>query len=207
MTIHWRLPVSAALALALAAWPAADAWAQGRVPTTSVSTADIVRAVQANPVMAPQATAEAVAAGDPENAGAIVGAVIRALQPTDRRALAPEVVTSAIAALPAGQRTGLAPSCACSAIRAVPSAEQAGVVPAIISAAVTLAPQARNQILTCALEAAPALVAAINEAVSSPGSAEAGGGAPASGSLPGSGLGLESTLPAKQTCASPPCPG
>lgn len=207
MTIHWRLPVSAALALTLAAWPAADAWAQGRVPTSSVSTADIVRAVQANPVTAPQVTAEAVAAGNPENAGAIVGAVVGALQPTERRALSPQVVTSAIAALPAGQRTAMAASCACAAIRAVPTAEQSGVVPAIISAAVAQTPQARNQILTCALEAAPALVAAINAAVSSPGAAQSGGGAPPSGSLPGSGLGLESTLPANQTCASPPCPG
>lgn len=207
MITLWRRPAFTALALALAAWPAVEASAQGSGLTAPVSTAEIVRSVQANPAGAARITAEAVATGKPDSAGTIVGAVVGVLQPSDRRALAPTIVTAAIAALPAAARTSAAPSCTCSAIRAVPVAEQPGVVPAIISAAVALAPQATNLIVTCAIEAAPTLVAAINAAASSPAVTQLEGGAPPSTPLPGSSIGIESTLPANQSCASPPCPG
>ena len=208
MTIHRRWRVLVALALALTAWHAVEARAQSPVSAAvSVSTAEIVRAVQANPGGAPQTTAQAVAAGQPENAGTIVGAVVGALEPSDRRALAPNVVTAAIAALPAAQRTAIAPSCACSAIRAVPAAERPGVVPSIISAAVAMAPEARAPIVACAIEAAPALVAAISAAAGSTGAVGLEAGVPPSTPLPGSSLGIDSTLAPKQNCASPPCPG
>ena len=207
MTIHRRRRVLVTLALALTAWPAVEARAQSPVPAVlSVSTVEIVRAVRANPAGAPQATAQAVAAGQPENAGTIVGAVVGALEPTDRRALAPNVVTAAIAALPAAQRTAMAPSCTCSAIRAVPAAERPGVVPSIISAAVAMAPEARAQIVACAIEAAPGLVEAISEAAGSTGAVQLEAGVPPSTPLPGSSIGIDSTLAPKQNCASPPCP-
>jgi hypothetical protein len=209
MTIHRRRRALVALALALTAWPAVEARAQSPVPaaTAAVSTAEIVRAVRANPAGAPRTTAQAVAAGQPENAGTIVGAVVGALEPSDRRALAPNVVTAAIAALPAAQRTAMAASCACSAIRAVPAAERPGVVPPIISAAVAMAPEARAQIVTCAIEAAPALVEAISEAAGSTGAVQLEAGVPPSTPLPGGSIGIDSTLAPKQNCASPPCPG
>jgi len=207
MTIRRRRRVLVVLALALTAWPAVEAGAQRPVPAAaSISTAEIIRAVQANPAGAPQTTAQAVAAGRPENAGTIVGAVVGALEPTDRRALAPTVVTAAIAALPSEQRTPMAPSCACSAIRAVPADERPRVVPSIISAAVAMAPEARAQIVTCAIEAAPALVAAIYGAAGSTGAVPLEAGVPPSTPLPGSSIGIDSTLAPKQNCASPPCP-
>ena len=208
MTIHRRRRALVALALALTAWPAVEARAQSPVPpAVSVSTAQIVRAVQANPAGAPRTAAQAVAAGQPEHAGTIVGAVVGALEPGGRRALAPNVVTAAIAALAAEQRTAMAPSCACSAIRAVPADERAGVVPSIISAAVAMAPEARAQIVACAIEAAPALVAAIDAAAGSPGAVQLEAGVPPSTPLPGNSIGIDSTLAPKQNCASPPCPG
>jgi len=208
MTIHRRRRVLVALALALTAWPAVGTPAQSPVSAAaSVSTAEIVRAVRANPAGASQTTAQAVAAGQPENAGTVVGAVVGALEPSDRLALAPGVVTAAIAALPARQRTPMAPSCACSAIRAVPADERSGVVPSIISAAVAMAPEARAQIVACAIDAAPALVAAIDAAAGSAGAVQLEAGVPPSTPLPGNSIGIDSTLAPKQNCASPPCPG
>lgn len=208
MTIHRRRRVLVALALALTAWPAVGARAQSPVPAAvSMSTAEIIRAVQANPAGAPRTTAEAVAAGRPGDAGAIVGTVVGTLEPSDRRALAPDVVTAAIAALPASQRTAMAPACTCSAIRAVPADERSGVVPSIISAGVAMAPEARVQIIGCAIEAAPALVAAIQAAAGNTGDIQLEAGVPPSTPLPGSSIGIDSTLAPKQNCASPPCPG
>lgn len=208
MTMHRRWHVLAALVLALAAWPAVEARAQRPAQATaSAPTAEIVRAVQANPAGAPRTTAQAVAAGRPENAGTIVGTVVGALEPSDRRAFAPNVVTSAIAALPAEQRIPMAPSCACSGIRAVPADERPGVVPSIISAAVAIAPEARAQIVACAIEASPALVAAISTAAGSTGDGQSAAEVLPSTPLPGNSIGIDGTLGAKQTCASPPCPG
>ena len=214
MKIPGRSARLAGLALALAASAASLAWAQPQTPAKQVSTAEIVRAVQTNPTSAPQLTARVVATGQPENAGTVVGAVVGALDPSDRRALAPTVVTSAIAALPAPQRTPLAPSCACAAVRAVPASEQAGVVPAIVAAAVAMAPQARPQIVACAIAAAPSQAAAIAAAVGPVEAAQletSGGGSFSSGTspIPSTSIGIESTLAAgssNQSCASPPCP-
>src|SRR5712691_6055516 len=89
----------AGLALSLTAWWAATRSAQPPVPTAPASTAAVGRSVEANPASVPQATAQAVAAARSEDAAPIVGAVVGILQPPDRRALAPSVVTAAIAAL------------------------------------------------------------------------------------------------------------
>jgi len=183
------------LALGLTAWGAAAVWAQPPAPAIPASIAEVVRSIEANPASAPQATAQAVAAGRSEDAAPIVGAVVRILQPADRRSLAPSVVTAAIAALVAPDRTPFAPAVACAAIRAVPAPEQPGVVPAIVRAAVALAPQARPQIVACAGALAEQL-----EAASSPATP-----------LPGNSIGIDITLRPRQmgprqSCASPPCP-
>jgi hypothetical protein len=199
MTRRFRHPLRSALVLALAVWWTAAVWAQAPV-------ADLVRAVQANPSVASQVVAQAVAAGQPEDAAGIVGAVVAALQPTERRTLAPTVVSAAIAALPATQRTPYAPSLACAAIRAVPAAEQPTVVPAVVSAAIALAPQARPQIVACAIEAAPTLAAMITTAAGGALAAQFEGSSAPSTPLPGSSIGVDSTLVTRQSCASPPCP-
>ena len=196
----------AGLVLGLAAWGAATGWAQPPVSASPASTAEVVRSVDANPASAPQATAQAVAAGRSEDAAPIVGAVVGILQPADRRALAPSVVSAAIAALVVPDRTPFAPSVACAAIRAVPAPEQPGVVPAIVSAAVALAPQARPQIVACAIQAAPALIAAINDAAGGALAAQLEGATSPATPLPGNSIGLDSTLGPRQSCASPPCP-
>ena len=166
----------------------------------------MVRSVEANPAGAPQATAQAVAAGRSEDAAPLVAAVVGILQPADRRALAPSVVTSAIAALAVPDRTPFAPAVACAAVRAVPAPEQPGVVPAIVSAAVALAPLARPQIVACAIAAAPALVAAINDAAGGALAAQLEAASSPPTPLPGNSIGLDSTLGPRQSCASPPCP-
>ena len=196
----------AGLVLGLVAWWVATVWAQSPVSPSPASTAEVVRSVDANPASAPQATAQAVAAGRSEDAAPIVGAVVGILQPADRRALAPSVVSAAIAALVVPDRTPFAPSVACAAIRAVPAPEQPGVVPAIVSAAVALAPQARPQIVACAIQAAPALIAAINDAAGGALAAQLEAATSPATPLPGNSIGLDSTLGPRQSCASPPCP-
>jgi hypothetical protein len=196
----------AGLALGLATWGAATGWAQSPAPTFPASTAAVVRSVEANPASAPQATAQAVAAGRSEDAASIVGAVVSILQPADRRALAPSVVSAAIAALVVADRTPFAPSVTCAGIRGVPAPEQPGVVPAMVSAAVALAPQARPQIVACAIQAAPALIAAINEAAGGVLAAQLEAATSPATPLPGNSIGLDSTLRPRQSCASPPCP-
>ena len=184
----------AALVLTLAAWSFATAGAQPPAPAAPLSTAEVVRSVEANPAGAPQATAQAVAAGRSEDAAPLVAAVVGILQPADRRALAPSVVTSAIAALAVPDRTPFAPAVACAAVRAVPAPEQPGVVPAIVSAAVALAPLARPQIVACAIAAAPALVAAINDAAGGALAAQLEAASSPPTPLPGNSIGLDSTL-------------
>ncbi|PYM43454.1 MAG: hypothetical protein DME16_22580 [Candidatus Rokuibacteriota bacterium] len=196
----------AGLVLTLAAWSFATAGAQPPAPAAPLSTAEVVRSVEANPAGAPQATAQAVAAGRSEDAAPLVAAVVGILQPADRRALAPSVVTSAIAALAVPDRTPFAPAVACAAVRAVPAPEQPGVVPAIVSAAVALAPLARPQIVACAIAAAPALVAAINDAAGGALAAQLEAASSPPTPLPGNSIGLDSTLGPRQSCASPPCP-
>src|SRR2546426_12406069 len=114
----------AGLVLGLVAWWVATVWAQSPVSPSPASTAEVVRSVEANPAGAPQATAQAVAAGRSEDAAPIVAAVVGILQPADRRALAPSLVTSAIAALAVPDRTPFAPAVACAAGPAGPAPRQ-----------------------------------------------------------------------------------
>ena len=200
----WTLTLAMMLVGVSAPWARLEAPAQTAMPRNAA----LVEAVTSDPNGAPRLTAQEVAAGSPESAPPIVGAVVGALPPGQpRQTLAPRVVSAAIAALPPAERVPQAPACACAAIRAVPPAEQGRVVPAIVSAAVALAPGARLQIVNCATEAVPTMAAAIT-AAAGPAPIQAELASPAVSPLPGSTIGRDvlSQSPQTQGCASPPCP-
>lgn len=193
------------LAIALVALSAPWISTEAQVRSAPPKNAALINAVTSNPGAAPQLTSREVAAGESAAAPPIVAEVVAAL-PSGQLSLAPRVVSAAIAALPAPQRAPQAPACACAAIRAVPPTEQSRVVPAIVAAAVAMAPTARPQIVSCAIEAAPALAAAIAAAGPAPIQAELA--SPPTSPLPGSTLGKDVLFssPQTQSCASPPCP-